>query len=154
MADYAKRQLKALDRISKKILDAENHLTKIEDSVDDKKHWTAQHETIKDIKSILKHAVKVDKDELKIAVHKDEGHKDSTENHYVYTQDEKQVINDLKKEFAELDQKLADLKGAEGYEVKAFLTEKDYLAKAKEILVEAGRFNTDIDHDEAAKDNN
>ena len=41
MADYAKRQLKALDRISKKILDAENHLTKIEDSVDEKKHRTS-----------------------------------------------------------------------------------------------------------------
>ena len=36
MADYAKRQLKALDRIAKKISDAESHLTKIEDSIDDK----------------------------------------------------------------------------------------------------------------------
>ena len=60
MADYAKRQLKALDRIAKKIADAEGHLTKIEDSVDNEKHRTAQHETIKDIKSILKHAWKVD----------------------------------------------------------------------------------------------
>ena len=34
MADYAKRQLKALDRIAKKIADAEGHLTKNEDSVD------------------------------------------------------------------------------------------------------------------------
>ena len=48
--DYAKRQLKALSRISKKIMDAENPLTKIEDGVDEKKHRTAQHETIKDIK--------------------------------------------------------------------------------------------------------
>lgn len=143
MADYAKRQLKALDRISKKILDAENHLTKIEDSVDEKKHRTAQHETIKDIKSILKHAVKVDKDAIEIDVHKDEGHKDSTENHYVYTEDEEKVIKDLQAEFDELDQKLADLKGAEGYEVKAFLTEKDYLEKAKKILVDAGKFNPD-----------
>ena len=59
MADYTKRQLKALDRISKKIADAESHLTKIEDSEPDKRHRTAQHETIKDIKSILKHAKKV-----------------------------------------------------------------------------------------------
>lgn len=66
MTDYAKRELKALDRIAKKISDAEGHLTKIEDSIDDKKHRTAQHETIKDIKSILKHARKVDKDEDKI----------------------------------------------------------------------------------------
>lgn len=141
MVDYAKRQLKALDRISKKILDAENHLTKIEDSIDEKKHRTAQHETIKDIKSILKHSIKVDKDEIEINVHKDEGHKDSTENHYVYTQDEEQVIKDLESEFKELDEKLDDLKGAEGYEVKAFLTEKDYLNKAKKILVDAGKFN-------------
>ncbi len=42
MADYAKRQLKALDRIAKKIADAEGHLTKIEDSIDNKKHRTAQ----------------------------------------------------------------------------------------------------------------
>lgn len=34
--DYAKRQLKALSRILKKIIDAENHLTKIEDGVDEK----------------------------------------------------------------------------------------------------------------------
>lgn len=66
MTDYAKREMKALDRIAKKISDAEGHLTKIEDSTDDKKHRTAQHETIKDIKSILKHARKVDKDEDKI----------------------------------------------------------------------------------------
>ena len=66
MADYAKRQLKALDRIAKKIADAEGHLTKIEDSVDNEKHRTAQHETIKDIKSILKHAWKVDKDAVKL----------------------------------------------------------------------------------------
>lgn len=66
MTDYAKREMKALDRIAKKISDAEGHLTKIEDSIDDKKHCTAQHETIKDIKSILKHARKVDKDEDKI----------------------------------------------------------------------------------------
>lgn len=66
MTDYAKREMKALDRITKKISDAEGHLTKIEDSIDDKKHRTAQHETIKDIKSILKHARKVDKDEDKI----------------------------------------------------------------------------------------
>lgn len=48
MTDYAKREMKALYRIAKKISDAEGHLTKIEDSIDDKKHHTAQHETIKD----------------------------------------------------------------------------------------------------------
>lgn len=141
--DYAKRQLKALARISKKIMDAENHLTKIEDGIDEKKHRVAQHETIKDIKSILKHAVKVDKDEIKIMVHADEGHKDSAENHYVYIEDEEEVINHLRKEFAELDKKLAELKGAEGYEIKAFLAEKEYLEKAKVILVEAHKFNPD-----------
>lgn len=141
--DYAKRQLKALARISKKIMDAENHLTKIEDGIDEKKHRVAQHETIKDIKSILKHAVKADKDEIKIMVHADEGHKDSTENHYVYIEDEEEVINHLRKEFAELDKKLAELKGAEGYEIKAFLAEKEYLEKAKVILVEAHKFNPD-----------
>ena len=36
MTDYAKREMKALDRIAKKISDAEGHLTKIEDSIDDK----------------------------------------------------------------------------------------------------------------------
>lgn len=76
MADYAKRQLKALDRIAKKIADAEGHLTKIEDSVDNEKHRTAQHETIKDIKSILKHAWKVDKDSVKLEERAGEGRKD------------------------------------------------------------------------------
>ncbi|NRN88759.1 hypothetical protein IMAU30156_00340 [Lactobacillus helveticus] len=38
MTDYSKRQLKALDRISKKTSDAESHLAKIEDSVPDKRH--------------------------------------------------------------------------------------------------------------------
>ena len=86
MTDYAKREMKALDRIAKKISDAESHLTKIEDSIDDKKHRTAQHETIKDIKSILKHARKVDKDEDKIEEFKGEGPKDSTENHKLISQ--------------------------------------------------------------------
>ena len=66
MTDYSKRQLKALDRFSKKISDAERHLARIEDSVPDRRHRTAQHETIKDIKSILKHARKVGEYDAKI----------------------------------------------------------------------------------------
>ena len=66
MTDYSKRQLKALDRFSKKIRDAESHLARIEDSVPDRRHRTAQHETIKDIKSILKHARKVGEYDAKI----------------------------------------------------------------------------------------
>ena len=143
MADYAKRQLKALDRIAKKIADAEGHLTKIEDSVDNKKHRTAQHETIKDIKSILKHARKVDKDEDKLEERAGEGRKDPAENHYVYMQDEENVIKDLTKEFDELDQKLAALPDDEGGKIKAFRAEHDYLDKAKEILQKAGKYNPD-----------
>ncbi|MBD5430860.1 hypothetical protein [Lactobacillus agrestimuris] len=139
MADYEKRQLKALDRIAKKIADADSHLTKIEDSIDDKKHHTAQHETIKDIKSILKHARKVDKYEDKIVEHNDEGHKGS-EAHYVYIEDEEPVINDLKKEFDGLEEKLNGLTDEDGYKVKAFEAEHDYLEKAKEILTKAGKF--------------
>lgn len=108
-----------------------------------KKHRTAQHETIKDIKPLLKHAVKVDKDEIKIMVHEDEGHKDSTENHYGYVEDEEGVIDYFREEFAELDKKLEELKGAEGYEIKVFLAEKGYLEKAKRILVEAHKFGPD-----------
>lgn len=66
MTDYSKRQLKALDRFSKKISDAESHLARIEDSVPDRRHRTAQHEKIKDIKSILKHARKVGEYDAKI----------------------------------------------------------------------------------------
>lgn len=66
MTDYSKRQLKALDRFSKKISDAESHLARIEDSVPDRRHRTAQHETIKDIKFILKHARKVGEYDAKI----------------------------------------------------------------------------------------
>lgn len=117
MTDYAKREMKALDRIAKKISDAESHLTKIEDSIDDKKHRTAQHETIKDIKSILKHARKVDKDE------------------------EEPVINDLKKDFAELDDKLAKLNDFNGGDIDAFRTEHHYLEKAQDILKKAGKLN-------------
>ena len=74
-------------------------------------------------------------------VHEDEGHKDSTQNHYVYVEDEEEVINHLREEFKQLDHKLDELKGSEGYEVKAFLAEKDYIEKAKEILVEAHKFD-------------
>ena len=139
MADYAKRQLKALDRIAKKIADAEGHLTKIEDSVDNEKHRTAQHETIKDIKSILKHAWKVDKDSVKLEERASEGRKDPAENHYVYMEDEEGVI----KEFKELDEKLAALTDDEGGKIKAFRAEHHYLEKAKEILQKAGKYNPD-----------
>ena len=135
MTDYAKRELKALDRIAKKISDAEGHLTKIEDSIDDKKHRTAQHETI------LKHARKVDKDEDKIEQFKGEGPKDSTENHYVYEQEEEPVINDLKKDFEELDDKLAKLNDFNGGDIDAFRTEHHYLEKAQDILKKAGKLN-------------
>ena len=143
--DYEKKQLKALSRISKKIMDAEGHITKIEDGVDEKKHRTAQHETIKDIKSILKHAIKVDKDQIEIVAHEGEGHKDSEQNHYVYFEDEEGVMQHLKEEFDELEKKLEDLKGAEGYEVKAFLAEKDYIKKAKEILEQAHKYDPNDD---------
>lgn len=137
MTDYAKREMKALDRITKKISDAEGHLTKIEDSIDDKKHHTAQHETIK---SILKHARKVDKDEDKIEEFKGEGPKDSTENHYVY-EEEEPFINDLKKDFAELDDKLAKLNDFSSGDIDAFRTEHHYLEKAQDILKKAGKLN-------------
>lgn len=143
MADYAKRQLKALDRIAKKIADAEGHLTKIEDSVDNEKHRTAQHETIKDIKSILKHAWKVDKDSVKLEERASEGRKDPAENHYVYMEDEEGVIKDLNKEFKELDEKLAALIDDGGGKIKAFRAEHHYLEKAKEILQKAGKYNQD-----------
>lgn len=143
MADYAKRQLKALDRIAKKIADAEGHLTKIEDSVDNEKHRTAQHETIKDIKSILKHAWKVGKDSVKLEERASEGRKDPAENHYVYMEDEEGVIKDLNKEFKELDEKLAALTDDEGGKIKVFCAEHHYLEKAKEILQNAGKYNPD-----------
>ena len=143
MADYAKRQLKALDRIAKKIADAEGHLTKIEDSVDNEKHRTAQHETIKDIKSILKHAWKVVKDSVKLEERAGEGRKDPAENRYVYMEDEEGVIKDLNKEFKELDEKLAALIDDGGGKIKAFRAEHHYLEKAKEILQNAGKYNPD-----------
>ena len=128
MADYNKRQLKALDRIAKKISDAESHLTKIEESEPDKRHRTAQHETIKDIKSILKHAKKVGEDDIKIEAEKDDS-KDS-----VYTTDEAGVIDDLKSEFKDLDDKLSHLKDEDGYDIKRYRAEHHSLEKAKEIL--------------------
>lgn len=134
MADYAKRQLKALDRIAKKIADAENHLTKIEDSEPDKRHRTAQHETIKDIRSILKHAKKVSEDNAKI---EDKG----DEEHYVYVDDEAKVIEDLKADFEELDKKLDALSNEDGYDIKRYREEHHSLEKAKKILAEAGKLN-------------
>ncbi|MCT3602727.1 hypothetical protein EFS28_09055 [Lactobacillus acidophilus] len=134
MADYNKRQLKALDRIAKKISDAKSHLTKIEESEPDKRHRTAQHETIKDIKSILKHAKKVGEDDIKIEAEKDDS-KDS-----VYTTDEAGVIDDLKSEFKDLDDKLSHLKDEDGYDIKRYRAEHHSLEKAKEILKNAHKF--------------
>lgn len=133
MADYEKRQLKALDRIAKKISDAESHLTKIEDSEPDKRHRTAQHETIKDIKSILKHAKKVAKDNVKMEANDDP-------KYAIYTEDEEGVIEDLKKEFSELDKKLSHLKDEDGYDIKRYRAEHHSLEKAKEILKKAHKF--------------
>lgn len=133
MADYEKRQLKALDRIAKKISDAESHLTKIEDSEPDKRHRTAQHETIKDIKSILKHAKKVAKDNVKMEANDDP-------KYAIYTEDEEGVIEDLKKEFSELDEKLSHLKDEDGYDIKRYRAEHHSLEKAKEILKKAHKF--------------
>lgn len=133
MADYEKRQLKALDRIAKKISDAESHLTKIEDSEPDKRHRTAQHETIKDIKSILKHAKKVAKDNVKMEANDDP-------KYAIYTEDEEGVIEDLKKDFSELDEKLSHLKDEDGYDIKRYRAEHHSLEKAKEILKKAHKF--------------
>lgn len=141
MADYAKRQLKALDRIAKKIADIEGHLTKIEDSVDNEKHHTAQHETIKDIKSILKHAEKVNKDSAELERLAGEGHKDPAENHYIYMEDEEPVIKDLKKGLNDLEKQLDDIDESKAGKVKAFRAEHHYLEKAQQILKDAGKLD-------------
>ena len=133
MADYTKRELKALDRISKKIADAESHLTKIEESEPDKRHRTAQHETIKDIKSILKHAKKVSKDEIKA---EEKGQAEDA----VYTDAEEKVINDLKSEFKELDEDLSHLPEEDGSDIKRYRAEHHTLARAKEILKKADKY--------------
>ena len=127
MADYTKRQLKALDRIAKKIADAEGHLTKIEDSEPDKRHRTAQHETIKDIKSILRHAKKVSKDSIELDA-KDESKE------ALYTEAEEKVINDLKAEFKQLDKDLSHLSDISGSDIKRYRAEHHSLDKAKKIL--------------------
>lgn len=133
MADYAKRQLKALDRIAKKIADAESHLTKIEDSEPDKRHRTAQHETIKDIKSILKHARKVSEYNAKIEAKGDQAE-------YVYVEDEAPTIEDLKSAFKELDDKLDAISDEAGYDIKRYREEHHSLDRAKDILTKAGKF--------------
>ena len=94
---------------------------------------------MKQLRIILKHARKVDKDEDKIEEFKSEGPKDSTENYYVY--EEEPVINDLKKDFAELDDKLAKLNDFSGGDIDAFRTEHHYLEKAQDILKKAGKLN-------------
>ena len=95
---------------------------------------------MKQLRIILKHARKVDKDEDKIEEFKGEGPKDSTENHYVY-EEEEPFINDLKKDFAELDDKLAKLNDFSGGDIDAFRTEHHYLEKAQDILKKAGKLN-------------
>lgn len=132
MTDYSKRQLKALNRISKKIEDAESHLARIEDSVPDRRHCTAQHEMIKDIKSILKHARKVGEYDAKIDAKADE-------NEYVYVEDEEGVIKDLEKEFKDLDDRLSKLTDVDGYDIKRYREEHHSLEKAKEVLAKAGK---------------
>lgn len=134
MADYEKRQLKALDRIAKKISDAENHLTKIEDSEPDKRHRTAQHETIKDIKSILKHAKKVAKDNVMI------DDKGENPKHTIYTEDETGVIEDLKNAFKELEDELSHLPEESGSDIKRYRSEHHTLEKAKNIFKKAGKY--------------
>ena len=109
-------------------MNAESHLARIEDSVPDRRHRTAQHETIKDIKSILKHARKVGEYDAKIDAKADE-------NEYVYVEDEEGV----KKEFKELDEKLDRLSDTDGYDIKRYHEEHHSLEKAKEVLAKAGK---------------
>lgn len=137
--DYIKDELKTLDRIAKKLTDLEGHLVRVEDSLDDKKHRTAQHEAMKDMREILKKADKVDHYEDKIAKHAGEGHKDSAANHTVYLTEEAPVVESLKQLFAEVDDKLAKLTPADGSRIEEYEALKDYLGKAKEVLKKAGK---------------
>lgn len=141
MIDHQKHKDKALSRIVKKVADAQSHLVKIEDAMDDKKHRTAQHETIKDIRSILSHAVKVDREsDLEIAQKRKQQQADD----YLsvsYSQEEEQVMEDLREEFDQLEKKLNQLTAVEGTEIKEYLARKATLEKAKEILQKAGFYD-------------
>lgn len=107
-------------------MNAESHLARIEDSVPDRRHRTAQHETIKDIKSILKHARKVGEYDAKIDAKADE-------NEYVYVEDEEGVIKDLEKEFKELDEKLDELSDTDGYDIKRYREEPTHLKRLRKF---------------------
>lgn len=139
--DYTKDQLKTLNRIAKKITDLESHLTRIEDSLDGKKHHVAQHEAMKDMREIIKKAKKVDSYDDEILKHMDEGHKDSTQNHTVYLEEEEHVVKDLEKLFDELDAKLDKLTIEQAPNILAYEARKDYITKAKVLLKKAGKFD-------------
>lgn len=139
--DYTKDELKTLDRIAKKIVDLEGHLVRIEDSIEYKKHFMAQHEARKDMREILKKAQKVDHYEDDIIKYAGEGHKDSRANHTVYLEEEEGVVEDLAKLFAELDEKLEALTIAQAPSIKAYEAQKDYIEKAKILLIKAGKFD-------------
>lgn len=138
--DYIKDELKTLDRIAKKIIDLEGHLVRIEDSLDGKKHFIAQHEAMKDMREILKKAKKVDSYEDEIIKHAGEGHKDSLANHTFYLEEEQHVVEDLELLFSELDDRLAKLTVAQASSVLAYEQRKDYVEKAKIILRKAGKY--------------
>lgn len=139
--DYVKDELKTLDRIAKKIVDLDGHLVRIEDSLDGKKHFMAQHEAIKDMREIIKKAKKVDSYEDDIIKFSGEGHKDSLANHTVYLQEEEHVIKDLELLFKELDDRLSQLTVAQGASIMAYEQRKDYLEKAKILLHKAGKLD-------------
>ena len=138
--DYAKDQLKTLDRIAKKLTDLEGHLVRVEDSIGDKKHHTAQHEAMKDMREILKKADKVDHYSDKLEKFAGEGRKDPAANHTIYIEEEAPVVESLKTLFNETDAKLAKLTPADGSRIEEYEAMKDYLGKAKEVLKKAGRW--------------
>lgn len=95
---------------------------------------TVQHETIKDIKSILKHARKVGEYDAKIDAKADESE-------YIYVEDVENVIKDLEKEFKVFNNILDKLSDTDGYDIKRYREEHHSLEKAKEVLAKAGKLN-------------
>lgn len=129
-----KKEVNVLDTIASKITKLDEHLTKMNDTESKLKGWVEQELAIHDVRSIVRHSLKLDKIE-------DKAQEKGVEIYAKLTEDEKKIVAEINDKFTNLDATLEKLE-ASNDKIKTILEHEKAIFEIKEILKKANKLES------------